>query len=440
LRFVFTTRFFLLLAAGFALLSLGWLSPFAVYLTLVYDAALVVLAVADCLYSEKQDAFKVERIMEDRFALGAPNSVTIKIANRSPFRGARLLVKDEYPPEMQLLTPRVAELTISPSHVRSFGYELYPTARGDFGFGDTALRMRSPLGLAWRQYTYPTATKVKVYPNLDEAKKYELYAHRNRELKVGQRRTRIRGHGGEFESLREFVTGDEIRHIAWSASGRRGKLITRQYTVERSQNILAMLDAGRLMTARIGSLTKLDHAINAILSIAYVAAAGGDNIGLLTFSRRVTSYLPPRRGPDQVRRVMEALYNVNPEMVEPSYARAFNFLEANWRRRSLIIILTDLVDRDASAELLAHTAMLAPRHLPLIVTISDMDLRALVRSRPLSAADVYSQSVAEDLLRQREEALSRIRQLGGLALDVTAGRLSFELVNKYLSVKDRGLL
>jgi uncharacterized protein (DUF58 family) len=439
LKFVFTPKFFLLLAGGFALLSLGWLSRTALYLTVAYDLGLIGLALADYLNSEKPAAFKVERLIDDRFSLGAPNRVSIKVTNRSA-RAIGFLVKDEYPPEMELLGPRQSEMNISPKHSRSFGYDLHPTSRGDFGFGNIALRFRSRLGLVWRQYSIPSAVQVKVYPNLEEAKKNELYAHRHRELKVGQRRTRLRGHGGEFESLRDFVTGDEIRHIAWSASGRRGKLITRQHTVERSQNILIMLDAGRLMTARLGSLTKLDHAINATLSIAYVAAAGGDNVGLLTFSRRVISYLPPRRGRDQLNRVMEALYNVEPEMVEPSYARAFNFVRMTWPRRSLIVILTDLVDRDASAELLAHAAMLAPRHLPLIVTISDMDLRALVRSRPTTLAAVYSQSVAEDMLRQREEALSRIRQMGGLALDVDAGRLSFELVNRYLDVKERGLL
>ena len=203
---------------------------------------------------------------------------------------------------------------------------------------------------------------------------------------------------------------------------------------------MVMLDAGRLMTARIGNLTKLDHAINATLSIAYVAAAGGDNVGLVVFSRRVISFLPPKRGRDQINRVMEALYNVEPQIIEPSYARAFSFVGTNCHRRSLIVILTDLVDRDASAELLAHASQLVPRHLPLIVTISDSDLRAMVRSSPASAAEVYRQSVAEEILRQREEALSRIHQLGGLALDVTAGRLSFELVNKYLDVKERGLL
>ncbi|MGA9773468.1 MAG: DUF58 domain-containing protein [Blastocatellia bacterium] len=439
MRFVFTKRFFLLLAFGLALLSFGWLNHDALYYSVLYDIALVVLAAVDYFISEKRDLFRVERQVEDRFAMGAENEVTIRIANRA-VRKVTFILKDEYPPQMELRSPREVQLTITPSRTRSWRYGLLPTARGSYEFGNTMLRFRTRLGLLWKQFDYPTSRSVKVYPDIREAKKHDLYAHRNRRPEPGLRRMRVRGQGREFESLREFVIGDEIRHISWAATARRGKLITRQYTIERSQNIVVLLDTGRLMTARIGKLTKLDHAINATLSIAYVAAAGGDNVGLIAFSRRVTSYLPPRRGRDQINRMMEALYALEPQMIEPSYARAFNFFSANYHRRSLVVILTDLVDRDASAELLAHTSKLMPRHLPLIITIGDTDLRELVRARPATAADVYRQGTAEEILRQREEALTRIRHAGGLALDVPAGRLSLELVNKYLEVKERGLL
>jgi len=439
LRFVFSTRFFLLLGAGLALLSVGWITRGALYVTLLYDVALMVTAAADYLLSEKENAFRVEREMEERFAMGAENKVTIKISNRAQ-RKVTFLVKDEYPHRMELTSPREAQLTIPVGRSRAWRYSLLPTARGKYDFGNTVLRFRTRLGLLWRQITYPTATDVKVYPDIREARKHELYAHRNRRPEPGLRRMRVRGQGREFESLREFVIGDEIRDISWAATARRGKVITRQYTIERSQNIVVLLDTGRLMTARIGKLTKLDHAVNATLSIAYVAAAGGDNVGLVAFSRRVVSYLPPRRGRDQINRLMEALYSLEPQMIEPSYKRAFNFFGANCKRRSLVVILTDLVDRDASAELLAHTSQLIPRHLPLIITIGDTDLREMVRAQPATSGDVYRQAVAEEILRQREEALMRIRHAGGLALDVPAGRLSLELVNKYLEVKERGLL
>ncbi|HWP41810.1 MAG TPA: DUF58 domain-containing protein [Blastocatellia bacterium] len=439
MKFVFTGRFFILLAAGFALLSFGWVAPALVYVTVGYDIALLAVAAVDYFISERAKSFRVERELESRFAMGASNRVSIKMTNLAR-RAVTFIIKDEYPPEMELLDPREARLTVTAGRARTWSYSLLPTARGNYGFGDTVVRFRSRLGLLWRQFTYPTATSVKVYPDIREAKKNELYAHRNRRPEAGLRRMRLRGQGREFESLRDFVIGDEIRHISWAATARRGKLITRQYTIERSQNVVVLLDTGRLMTARIGKLSKLDHAINATLSIAYVAASGGDNVGLVVFSRRVLSYLPPRRGHDQINQLMEALYNVDPQMIEPSYKRAFNFFDANCHRRSLVVILTDLVDRDASAELLAHTSKLVPRHLPLIVTIGDTDLRQLVREAPASATDVYRQSVAEEILRQREEALSRIRHAGGLALDVPAGQLSLELVNKYLEVKERGLL
>jgi uncharacterized protein (DUF58 family) len=439
LKFTFTTRFLLLLAAGLVLLSLGWVARGVIYLTLIYDAALIALAVADYLLSERVEAFRVEREMDERFAMGAVNEVSLKIFNRAR-RKVTFIVKDEPPAEMELLTPREAQLTVPASRTRAWRYQLLPTARGKYGFGNTVIRFRTRLGLLWRQATYQTATDVKVYPDIREARKHEIYAHRNKRPDPGLRRMRIRGQGREFESLREFAIGDEIRHISWAATARRGKLITRQYTIERSQNIVVLLDTGRLMTARIGKLTKFDHAVNATLSIAYVAAAGGDNVGLVAFSRRVVSYLPPRRGHDQINRLMEALYSLEPQMIEPSYKRAFNFFSANCHRRSLVVILTDLVDRDASAELLAHTSQLIPRHLPLIITIGDTDLRELVRSEPVNSTDVYRQAVAEEILRQREEALTRIRHAGGLALDVPAGRLSLELVNKYLEVKERGLL
>jgi uncharacterized protein (DUF58 family) len=404
------------MAFGLGLLSLGWLSRGIIYLTVLYDVGLIVAAAVDYLVSEKSSAFRCEREMEERFAMGAENEVTIRIANRAR-RKVTFIVKDEYPAEMELMTPREAQLTVPAGRSRVWRYSLLPTARGKYGFGNTVMRFRTRLGLLWHQLTYQTANEVKVYPDIREARKHEIYAHRNRRPEPGLRRMRVRGQGREFESLREFVIGDEIRHISWAATARRGKLITRQYTIERSQNIVVLLDTGRLMTARIGRLTKLDHAVNATLSIGYVAAAGGDNVGLVAFSRRVVSYLPPRRGHDQINRLMEALYSLEPQMIEPSYKRAFNFFSANCHRRSLVVILTDLVDRDASAELLAHTSQLVPRHLPLIITIGDTDLRELVRTEPALPADVFRQAVAEEILRQREEALTRIRHAGGLALD-----------------------
>jgi len=435
---IFTRRFFLLFALGVTPALLLWSWPPIKWLTVVYDLLLIGAAWWDHNRCEDVSELEVSRVLPRRLMIGAENEVRITVSHR-PSRRFKLAIKDEFPPELELRGDRIISLSPQRSET-SATYRLLATVRGDFHFGDIVVRWPGPWGLAVKQARVPASTVVKVYPNIREAKKYELFAQRNRRLITGIRRTRTRGHGKEFESLRDYVRGDELRNVSWTATARRGRLMTKQYQIERNQSIVVMLDAGRLMTSRIEGMSKLDHAIAAALAIGYVATRGGDNIGLLVFARHLLTYVPPRRGSAQMQRLLEALYNVKAQMVEPSYARAFQSFARNCKRRSLVVILTDLVDADASAELLAYTSTLMPRHLPLIVTIGDNDLRTLVAEIPREVADVYRQSVAEELLRQREEALARITELGGLALDVPAGQLSLELVDKYLEVKERGLL
>ena len=451
---LFTRRFFILLAIGALPLAFVWTMPALKYGMIFYDVVLFALAWIDARRAEKPSAFSIQRHLPNRLMIGAENEVVITLRHTCP-RRLTFTLKDEYPPTLELRGERTFELTpirqrssegmpTSTMREATARYHLFASARGDYEFGDIVIRYDAPWGLVTRQARIAAAEHVKVYPNLHEARKYELQARHNRQMLMGLRRTRLRGQGREFESLRDYVRGDELRHISWTATARRGRMTTRQYQTERNQSIVVMLDAGRLMTSRPASetaqLTKLDHAINATLAIAYVAASGGDNIGLLVFNRQVASYLPPQRGNAQLNAMIEALYNVKPQMAEPSYARAFQYLAQNCKRRSLVVILTDLVDGEASAELLSYTATLLPRHLPLIVTIGDNDLRALVTQPPADISAVYQQSVAEELLQQREEALARITELGGLALDVPAGQLSLQLVNQYLAVKERGLL
>jgi uncharacterized protein (DUF58 family) len=281
---------------------------------------------------------------------------------------------------------------------------------------------------------------VKVYPNMRRAREAELKALGARSLVAAHRRSSWRGEGREFESLRDYVRGDELRHVSWTATARRGKLVTRQYQIERDQTILIALDAGRLMTARIERETKLDLAIHATLALMSAAARGGDNAGIVVFGRRIKSYLPPKRGGEHMDAALEALYAVEPEMIEPSYARAFEFIAANCKRRALVVVLTDLVDEEGSRELLTSLKLLRPRHLPLVVTIGDRDLKEVVRHTPANTRDLFTQSVAEEIIHQREAALRRVESQGGLALDVTAAALAPTLLEKYLQVKERGLL
>jgi uncharacterized protein (DUF58 family) len=319
-------------------------------------------------------------------------------------------------------------------------YGLTPARRGLFEFGQIAVRFLSRLNLVWCQINVGEATTVKVYPNMRRAREAELKALGARSLVATHRKTSWRGEGREFESLRDYVRGDELRHISWTATARRGKLTTRQYQIERDQTILIAIDGGRLMTARIEQETKLDSAVHAALALMSAAGRAGDNAGLLVFGRKIKSFLPPSRGREHMDAVLESLYAVEPEMIEPSYSRAFEFIAANSKRRSLVVLLTDLVDEEGSKELLESLKLLRPRHLPLVVTIADRDLRAVVSEAPETVKDLFTQSVAEEIMYLREAALRRVESHGGLALDVTAAALAPALLEKYLQVKERGLL
>ena len=439
MRFVFTKLFYFLFALGIIPLILSHNRPWLRWLAFGYDAALLVVAIIDARRSRLPSGIHIAREFKGKFAVGAETEVQISIRNatRKPIW---LIVKDEYPPQMKLSRLREARIRIEAQTTAALSYGLTPPKRGRFEFGHTVVRFHSSLRLVWCEARIGDSTIVKVYPNMRRARDAELKALGARSLVAAHRKTSWRGEGRDFESLREYVRGDELRHISWSATARRGKLTTRQYQIERDQTILIALDAGRLMTARIDQETKFDSAVHAALALMSAAARGGDNAGLMVFGRRTKSYIPPGRGREHMDSVLEALYPLEPEMIEPSYTRALEFVAANSKRRSLVVLITDLVDEEGSKELLTSLRLLRPRHVPLVVTIADRDLKAVVREAPDSTEELFTQSVAEEIMHLREAALRLVESQGGLALDVTAAALAPALLEKYLQVKERGLL
>ena len=439
MRFVFSKLFYALLAVGFVPLSLSWGRPILGWVALTFDLGIMGCVVFDAWNSKLSKGVRIDRHFGGRFAVGAGTDVRIEIANRTP-RDIKLIVKDEYPSQMKLLGVRAARLNVDGQTAASLTYSLTPPKRGQFQFGRIAVRYLSRWRLAWRGTFAGEAITVKVYPNMRRAREAELKALGARSFVAARRKSQWRGEGRDFESMRDYVRGDEMRHISWTATARRGKLVTRQYQMERDQTILIALDAGRLMTARIENETKLDSAVHAALALMSAAARAGDNAGLLVFGRRIKAFLPPKRGAEHLDAALEALHAIEPEMIEPSYARAFEFISANSRRRSLVVVLTDLVDEDGSKELLSSLKLLRPRHLPLVVTIAHRDLKAVVRSTPGNGREMFTQSVAEEIIHLREAALRLVEAQGGLALDVTAAVLAPKLLETYLRVKERGML
>jgi uncharacterized protein (DUF58 family) len=440
MNFVFSRRFLVLLAFGIMPLSLSWNFPALRYVVLAFDIVLIAAAIVDYFISRKlRENLTVERSFSAKFALGDETVVTVRLANQNAV-DLEVLVKDEFPDGMHLESPREEQFRLPAHSFADFSYSLIPPNRGRFEFGKTAVRFRSRLGLVWCQAELGRPQSVKVFPNIRRAREVELKALGAASYLSIQRRSIRRGEGREFESMRDYVRGDELRHISWTATARRSKLTTRQYQIERDQTIIVALDAGRLMTGRIDDQTKFDTAVLASLALMSASSRAGDNCGLVVFGRRVRRHLPAKRGVEHMDAVLEALYDLEPELIEPSYARAFQFIASNTKKRAFVVILTDLVDKDSSKELLTSLRLLRPRHLPLVVTIGDRDLGAAVSKPPEDIKEVFTQSAAEEIIHARGAALKLVESTGGLALDVTTRTLAPRLLETYLRVKERGLL
>lgn len=431
-------RLLWLLLAGILPLAGTSSSSLFVWLTFSYFLLVGGLVVSDLLLTPTPDRIQVTRHHDLRLSLGADNPITIHLINRTN-RPITVTVRDEYPDAFPSDTVYLSG-TIPPHHTLIARYHVRPLQRGNYRFHDVNVRYQSALKLFVRQARYAATTDVKVYPNILEIRKYELMSRKGLLFEMGLRPTRILGMGGEFERLREYNPDDEFRRINWKATARCGKLIAAEYQTERSQYVLCVIDTGRLMGPPIGDLAKLDYAINAALLLSYVALLKGDHIGLLTFADRVQTYLAPRRGKTQFSQMLEALYHVQAQTVEADHARALSYLSMRHRRRSLIVLFTDLVTADTVQPLIANLIRLARHHLPLCVTMSDPNLTGLARKLVRHADDVYQRAVAEMLLDERQVVLDTLNRNGVLTLDVPADRLTVSIINMYLSLKTRGKL
>jgi uncharacterized protein (DUF58 family) len=265
--------------------------------------------------------------------------------------------------------------------------------------------------------------------------KSELLARRGSSYEQGLARLRQIGQGFEFESLRPYIRGDEISRIEWKATARRAELIVKNYEPERQQNILVAIDVGRATAGEFQGLSRVDYLVNATLMLAYVALRQRDQFSLVAFSDRIESYLPPVSGLKSIERVAHALFKLQPRLVESDYGGACRFLGLKNRKRSLFCMMTDVIDQQASDVLIAYMARFARYHLPLAVTLSNVDLRRLAHQPLDSCDDVYAKAVAWDVLTAREEALVAMRRGGVSVLDVAPNRLTPELINRYTMIK-----
>ncbi len=434
----FGDRFFMLLFVG-----LGWLAPAFIDLRFVYalfawDALVVLAWLADLVRLPKPDQLTIRRSWRSPVALSISSDVDLTLINSSAVSIYATAV-DAVPPQLRDEPPTLT-VRAPAKNEGTANYRIRPSQRGDAKLGDAYVRYQSVFRIAERWVQSSLEQTVRIYPNLDEAKRHSIYLLRSRQNAMEKRRTRVRGIGREFESLREYQPGDEYRDICWTAAARRAKLVTRVYQIERSQTVWIVIDSGRLMRARVGGVSKLDQAVNAALSLAQVALYSGDRVGLIAYGRSIRQQLPAAKGSAHLRQLIERLAVVEEEGSEADHLQMAGRLLNDQKRRSLIVWLTDLAETAMTPEVVEAASMMMPRHLVLFVVIGQPDLGELASKTPQSESEMYQVAAAQEMVHRRELLLARLRERGALALEVSSGAISPVLVNAYLQIKERNQL
>jgi uncharacterized protein (DUF58 family) len=434
----FGDRFFMLLFVGLVWLGPAFFDRRFVYAMFAWDGLVVLMWLADLARMPKPGQLRVKRTWRAPAALSISSDIDLTIENSSS-KSIYAKVVDTVPLQLRTEPPELA-IRAGAKSTGSAGYRIRPSERGDAKLGGCYVRYQSLLRIAERWVKAPIGQTVRIYPNLEEARRQSMYLLRSRQIALEKRRTHLRGIGREFESLREYQPGDEYRDICWTASARRAKLVTRVYQMERSQTVWIVIDSGRLMRARVGGFSKLDQAVNAALSLAQVAMYSGDRVGLFAYGRSVRQQLPAAKGSLHLRQFIENLALVREEGVEADHLLMAGRLLTDQKRRSLIVWLTDLAETAMTPEVIEAASMMVPRHLVLFVVIGQPDLGELAAKTPQNESEMYRVAAAQEMAHRRELLLARLCERGALAMEVSSGAVSPVLMNSYLQIKERSQL
>lgn len=432
-----TKRFWLLIALGIPVAAMAGAID-AISIAYGYNLLVILIAYITGRMGPSGQKLKIVRVHDPVLSVRAANKIQLTVVNENLERVTGEL-RDEPPPQFAA-TQRQFKIDLGPEVEKDFTYALVPNERGSESFRGTYVRLNCPLGLVMRQEQLPTEESIRVYPNLLALREFELLKQKGRLREMGIRRTRQRGIGTEFESLREYSEGDDYRKIDWKATARTNKLVVRQFEVERNQSVIIVIDIGRHMLAEVDGVRKLDHALDSCLMLTHAAANAGDFVGLLVYSDVVKRYIPPKKGRNQVGIIIEALHDLVAEPVESEPGAAFAFLGTRWKRRSLVVTFTDLEDPDRARTLATALGPQAKRHLVLLARVTDPNMGAALEAPISKVEDMYLVAATDLLMADRRAATSvlstaRIRNLEAEPQDLAAA-----LVNYYFDVKERALL
>jgi len=447
-----TPRTLWLLAAGFLALIPGYRHPQIAYAMLLWDALILLAALLDGLRLPAPSTLTASRHWLSAPSLGNSVENELNITNPNPIL-LDCTLTDDLPAQL-IETPTPKKLRAYPRQPATTRYSVQPRERGDVQAGQIYIQYRSTLGLVSRWAVAPLTQPIRIYPELRSAEEQSLFLAKSRKIDLQLRQMRYRGLGREFESLREYRPGDDLRDVCWTASARRGDLVTRQFQAERSQSVWIVLDTGRLMRARVkdstphstlhtshsSSYTKLDYACSTAVALAQLAQFSGDKVGLLGYGRRIQQQLLPGRGPAHMRQFLESLAQLQSEPSEADHLRATAILGRLQPRRGLILWVTDLAESAMRPEVIDGAAQLLHRHVVLFVAMAQPEVAAIASAIPQNIEQMFRSAAAQEMASRRELLLARLRDQGAITLDTLPSQMTASVLNHYLSIKERAVL
>ena len=402
------------------------------------NLAILGLALLDIALSPSLRNVDLEREMSDVMSVGARNAIRVWMTNRN--RQSLTVEFQDEPPQPCATDGLPFVMKLAPRKARYRIYHVVPHHRGPTRFGDVFLRSRSLLGF-WTFFDQRTAARqVRVYPDIQAVRGIELLARRNRLAETGLKLSRLRGRGSEFDRLREYRREDEYRHIDWKATARQQQLISREYVVERNQNILIVLDCGRSMCNEQGGITHLDRALNAAIVLSYIALRQGDNVGFLAFSNRAERWVRPVRGAGAIQTIIRHTYDIEPRYHASDYSLMVEELRRRFRKRSLVVLLTHALDELHLAAISRHVRELRSPHLVLASFLRNVPLYERMQSIPTSDVDAFQIAAAAEMVHAQTRQIAELSHSGLLILDTLPEQLTSELISRYLDIKARHLL
>ena len=446
--------------------------PGLVWLVAALDLALAAVAVIDLLTLPARKHFSAERAAVRIVSLRKPHRVTLTLWNHAA-RPQTVWVRDGVPHELQVCsetgtdsepvgTPRgttrggevpvpFSEQTVAakpaefalllgPRSRVAMHYVLRPSRRGAFTIDQVHLRAGSRWGLWQRMLRLPLETVLHVYPDMQQLSQYAMLARTDRLSLLGVRRARRIGQDHDFERLRDYTPDDNYKHIDWRATARRRRLTVKEFQSTQAQRLIFLIDCGRMMTNEAAGLSLLDHAMNALLMLSYVALRQGDAVGMIAFSDEIHGFVPPRSGMHQMNRLLHACFDRFPRLVESRYDQAFRYLAAHCRKRSLVVLVTNVIDEVTSHQIHRYLSHLVGRHLPLGVLLRDRRLFEAADADQPQGDRFWQAAAAAEILSWRRQVLTDLERQGVLSLDVFPEALTAPLVNRYLEIKARHLL